>query len=97
MVGGGIAAFASEVFMGAIRLRIRIDRGGRLDAAASRVGSYPIRRCLILLSALQRNDLVALGSLGDAERRPLLHQPAPLLKHIAAAIGGFGLVTYGMG
>jgi hypothetical protein len=39
----------------------------------------------------QRNDLVLLVARGSsgAERRPLLHQTAPLLEHVASAVAKF--------
>ena len=58
-------------------------------------GSDPSRRDERLTRLSDRRDIAR--CLSRAERCPCRHQPSSLLEQIAAAIGGFGLVTYGMG
>jgi len=57
------------------------------------VGSDPIRRCLILSSPLQRNDLAVLGPRAAAELGPCVHQPSSFLEHVAALVGGFDVAA----
>src|SRR5262249_10581588 len=66
-------------------------------AAAARYGSA---RSVISLAAaisnlsspLHRHDFAVRSRLGG-ERRPLLHQPAPLLEHVAAPVCGLDLAA----
>src|SRR5262249_29729203 len=65
--------------------RKRVAAEGR--CGADRIGSYPIRRAAILTLLPQYRDVVLrFLCWRSAERRPLLHQPAPLLEKIAAAV-----------
>src|SRR5215470_10125799 len=62
-------------------------------AAAARYGSA---RSVISLAAaisnlsspLHRHDLAALDRLGGAELGPRIHQPAALVEHVTAPVGG---------
>ncbi len=50
---------------------------------------------LLLHRSIDRNDRATLGNRA-AERRPLIHEPAPLFEVIAPLIGRFGFVLEGM-
>ena len=61
-------------------------------------GDQPSRRQQILARLPDRRDVTSrrLRGRGGAERRPLLHQPAPLLEKIATLIRLFGLAADGV-
>src|SRR5262249_59300458 len=63
----------------------RVAAAARCGAARSGISLAAANS--ILSSPLQRNDLGMRSRLGGAERRPLLHQPAPLLGHVPALVG----------
>src|SRR6516225_6510767 len=89
---GGLLYFAR----GTLRLRWRSAGRSRRQRGADRVfGDQPSRRAAILSGSAKRCD-VALWLLswrGGAERRPLLHEPPPLLKQIAAPVCLFNLIA----
>jgi len=58
-------------------------------------GDQPSRREIIISGSAKRCD-VALPLLcwrGGAERRPVAHEPTPLLEHVAAQVGLLNLIA----